>query len=363
MTKTKKIILAVILVILLLLMVVCTYFLYVMLSMYRVDDNLALEIDGSKNSVLSSDKAYNDELSIITWNIGFGAYSDDYSFFMDGGEYSRAFSKDAVIDNTNGVTDILSSYDADFMYVQEVDVDSTRSYHVDQTDMLENHFNKYSNVFAQNYDSPYLFYPLLSPIGKSLSGIMTFSKYYISSSLRRSLPIESGIMKVVDLDRCYSITEVKIDDGNTLYLYNIHLSAYTSDGTIATEQLKMLLEDMREKYESGGYIVCGGDFNKDLLGDSSAVFGVSGEEYTWAQPFPTELLPSGFKLVSSLNEEDPVATCRNTDKPYVEGECFVLIVDGFIVSDNITVNSCSGIDTGFKYTDHNPVYMSFTLNK
>ena len=35
-------------------------------------------------------------LNITSWNIGFGAYTDDYSFFMDGGEYSRGFSEDIV---------------------------------------------------------------------------------------------------------------------------------------------------------------------------------------------------------------------------------------------------------------------------
>ncbi|MCI2055792.1 MAG: hypothetical protein LKJ86_01460 [Oscillibacter sp.] len=38
---------------------------------------------------------------------------------------------------------------------------------------------------------------------------------------------------------------------------NVRLSAYTTDGTIATEQLQMLLDDMAGKYAGGDYVVCG----------------------------------------------------------------------------------------------------------
>ena len=36
----------------------------------------------------------------------------------------------------------------------------------------------------------------------------------------------------------------------------------------------------------GNWCVAGGDFNKDLLGDSAAWFGEADQDYTWAQPLP-----------------------------------------------------------------------------
>jgi endonuclease/exonuclease/phosphatase family metal-dependent hydrolase len=188
--------------------------------------------------------------------------------------------------------------------------------------------------------------------------MLTFSRYDISSSLRRSLPIETSLMKLVDLDRCYSVSRVETESGRELVLYTVHLSAYTSDGTIATDQLKMLLADMSSEYEKGNYVVAGGDFNKDLLGNSSEYFGVSGEEYTWAQAFPVELLEgTGFSLIGSTN----APSCRNADAPY-HPEQFVLTVDGFIVSDNVTVVEYHTVENGFEYSDHNPVAMTFKLN-
>ena len=39
----------------------------------------------------------------------------------------------------------------------------------------------------------------------------------------------------------------------------------------------------------------------------------------------------------------------------------MLTIDGFIVSDNVTVSDANVIDLQFAYSDHNPVEMTFTL--
>lgn len=301
-------------------------------------------------------------LTVATWNLGFGAYSADYSFFMDGGTQSRARSAEAVHENIGGAIDKLQTLNADLILLQEIDIDATRSHHIDQRQLVLEAFPEASSTFAQNYDSAYLFYPLTEPHGASKAGQLTLARAGIDSAKRCSLPVESGLMKFFDLDRCYSVARIPVANGRTLCLYNLHLSAYTSDGVIATEQLKLLLADMQSEYESGSYVIAGGDFNKDLIGNSAEVFGVSGDDYTWAQPLPTELIPEGLSLVSSLDACSPIPSCRNADKPYVPGESFVLTVDGFIVSDNITVTSSQVEDEGFAFSDHNPVTMIFALD-
>lgn len=112
-------------------------------------------------------------------------------------------------------------------------------------------------------------YPLTQPHGASRSGLLTFSPVTITSANRVELPVETGVMKLLDLDRCYSVSRIPTNGSKELILYNLHLSAYTSDGTIATQQLKLLLADMQAEYEAGNWCVAGGDFNKDLLGDSA----------------------------------------------------------------------------------------------
>lgn len=211
------------------------------------------------------------------------------------------------------------------------------------------------------YDSPYLFWPLTEPHGASRAGMLTFSRLQMNIALRRSLPIETGSTKFLDLDRCYSVTRLPVENGGELCLDNAHLSDYTTDGTIANEQLK-LLADMAAEYAAGNYVLCGGDFNKDLPGNSLDVFGASGEEYTWAQPLPIELIPDGIVLISSLEPDALAPSCRNADRPYDRHGSFQLIVDGFLVSGNVEACSCVA-DTGFAWSDHNPAVLEFVLKK
>ncbi len=336
--------------------VVAAYVAYAFIAYDRLEDNIDLEVESVAAHPVGSDQ----KLSIVSYNIGFGAYSDDFSFFMDGGQESRARSPEAVRENIGGALDAIRSADPDFVFVQEVDIDGTRSHHVDQQEIIREEFAEYSSVFAQNYDSPYLLWPLKEPHGANRAGIMTLSKFCISSSLRRSLPIETGPMMMVDLDRCYSVSRIPTDNGKELALYNLHLSAYTSDGKIAEDQLVMLFEDMQKDVEAGNYVIAGGDFNKDLLGNSAEIFGVPSEGVTWAQPLPRELIPENLQVVAPYSERDKVPSCRNADRPYGPHN-FLVTIDGFIVSQNVHVLEASVIDTQFKWSDHNPVCLKFIL--
>ena len=356
----KRIITTLLCIVLALVLVVSGYVAYLFIDYDRIEDNQTLTINDNTDTKVPTGK----NLKALSYNIGFCAYTQDFSFFMDGGTESRAKSEESVNEVLEGIKNLLSEEDADFVLLEEVDENADRSHHVDQKGFFVDSLPQYDNLFAVNYDSSYLFYPILNPIGKSLSGIQTFSKYDIESSTRRSLMIEDSIMKFFDLDRCYSVSRLKTDNDKELVLYTVHLSAYTSDGTIATKQLEMLVSDMKAEYEKGNYVLCGGDFNKDLLQDSGEIFGVSGEDYTWAQAFPLDLLKdTGLSLVAPYSEKTHAASCRNTDEVYKEEGQFNVTLDGFIVSDNITVSDSDVINVKFLYSDHNPVFVNFTLEK
>lgn len=362
------------LLVVLVILVVIGYVLYVCVDYNRIEDNVKLSVNKASSEEaekkIQTDEGkvpVGQELGITSYNIGFGAYSHDFSFFMDGGKYSRAIDKEHVLDNTEGAINTILYQNADFAFFQEVDTDSTRSYHVNQLEMIQDAFANFESVHAINYHSAYLFYPITEPHGKSNAGISTFSKYRIDSSLRRSFPVPTGFPdKYFDLDRCYSISRIPTNvDGKELVLFNVHMSAYTDDDSIRTNQVKMLVDDMKKEYEAGNYVVCGGDFNHDMIGNSDEVFGNKPGDYSWTTPFPEDLIPEGFTIgLKTLNDEqlkEIVATCRNTDKTYKRGENEVWIVDTFIVSDNVEIINYENIDADFKYSDHNPVKMKFKL--
>lgn len=340
-----------------LLTIVLGYVLYVVCSYSRIDDFQKLDVAG----VAIYDKvSLNKEYTIMTQNLGFGAYEQDYTFFMDGGKESRARSAENVVKNIyEGLTKI-KSYDTDFILLQEVDIDGTRSHHVNQFDLISESFDSSSIVCAINYDSAYLMYPFFEPHGANVSSIVTVSNHTITSSLRRSLPISTSFSKFLDLDRCFSVSRVNVENGKELIIINAHTSAYGGSDEIRDNQIKMIATVMEEEYKKGNYVICGGDFNHDFTGDSSFKLNGDDSDFGWAQPFPIELFPSGFERCINYQDNKIIPTCRNNDVPYKEGN-FSVIVDGFIVSPNVECVLVENIYTAFTYSDHCPVRMIFTL--
>lgn len=340
-------------------LVVAIYVAYVFISYYRVEDKTKLSVrQFSNNQQVEVNQVYR----IASANLGFGAYSDDYSFFMDGGKYSRAFSEKAVKNNIKGSLQSLQSLNANFVLCQEVDVDGTRSYHVDEDAILQKGFADYSSTWAQNYDSPYLFYPLNSPHGKNKSGLSTFSQFQIQQAMRRSLPIETGLSKFIDLDRCYSKQEIQTKNGKSLIIYNVHLSAYTTNASTSNKQLIQLCKDMNQEAKKGNYVIAGGDFNKSLIANSKEVFKNKKVD-DWAKAIDQNLISDSLRLIAPYDQDNPLPSCRNADAPYDAKNASVYLIDGFIVSDNVQVQQAKVKDNQFKYSDHNPVYMDFSLSE
>ncbi len=347
--------------ILILLLIVAIYVAYVFIDYHRLDDNLILDVTGTAPEE-TVDVTAETPYHLTDWNVGFGAYTDQFSFFMDGGIYSRSFSYEETVANMEKIIDYLKSCKSDFYLIQEVDFNSTRSHKVDEVTMINDAFNqKYQSTFCMNYDSPYLFFPVMSPIGSSHSGMITLSDTTITDSLRRSLPIQTNYAKLLDLDRAYSVNRIPCSDGHELVLINLHLSAYTTDDSIIKNQLTLLVSTIEEEYEKGNYVIAGGDFNMDLLGDSGSIFGVSGANFSWAQPIPEGSIPDSIQLVVPFDETDPVPSARNADSVWDPLTNFQITIDGFLVSDNVKVEKCEVSDLQFAYSDHNPVQLEFTF--
>lgn len=341
---------------------------YVMIQYYRIDDVTSLEIDNRNESPIVS---LNREYSISTYNIGFGAYNHDYSFFMDegsmldgkkvSGKYARARSEEIVKANTNGAIATIKELNPDFMFFQEVDKKATRSYYVNQYEMIKDTFGEYSNVYASNFHSAYLVYPFNDPIGKTEAGIVTLSNYHMKEAKRYKLPIdESFPTKFFDLDRCFMVTRYKVDGDRELVLINVHLSAYDEGGIYRKKQLEVLNAVLKEEYDKGNYVIAGGDFNHDIAG-SLNTFATEQNIPEWVYVLNDSDLASGYKFATAKN----IPTCRSTDMPYVKDSNYSVVLDGFIVSDNILVTSVTNIaqdnDELFLYSDHNPVLMNFVL--
>ena len=342
------------------LVVAIVYVAYVFFAYNRIEDNQAITLQGSaKSDAVKLDTEY----VAVTYNVGFGAYTPDYTFFMDGGKSSWAKSKESVGDCIDGAVGVLKEHNVDFALIQEVDFDATRSYHVDEREQIIDQFSDYSAAFAVNYHSPFLFYPFTQPHGKNNSGILTLSDCSITSATRRSLPVSTSVKKILDLDRCYSVSRIPVENGRELVILNLHTSAYGTDGDVQQKQMQMLFDEMQTEYEKGNYVIAGGDWNHDFTGNSKYELNDATPEdleaLAWCAEFPADMIPDGFSRVTDYASGLRPST-RNTDIPYSE-KSFVVNLDGFIVSDNVEPTFVDVIDTGFLYSDHNPVEMRFRL--
>lgn len=361
----KKFLIVVLSLFLLLVILVCSYMVYMNSSYYRIEDDLSLEVINNQKIILEKDTEY----SILTYNIGFGAYDQEYSFFMDvgtmkdgtvmTGKSSRGMSQENVLKNTKGSIHLINELATDFILLQEVDVKATRSYQINQKEMIENSLSHYGRVFALNFHAPYMLYPFYEPHGSVEAGLLTLSRYQISSAKRMSYPVDNGFFaKFFDLDRCFVITRYEVGNDKELVLINNHMSAYDEDGIIRAKQLELLNAMMKQEYDQGNYVIVGGDFNHVLNIDEEAFLS---EQLvpSWVNSLSDEELPDGMKIVNASNNLE-VATCRASDIPYIKGVNYMTILDGFIISDNIVANA-ENIDADFMYSDHNPVKLTFKL--
>lgn len=358
--RTKTIFTVAGLIIGILAVIVIAYLIYVIAFYHRIPDHQQLEIVAATDQSAKIDTAISleQEYTIVTYNVGFGAYSPDFTFFMDGGHSSWAASKESATALVTGAGELSLSFEPDFVLLQEIDVDSTRTYHLDELELLRNKLSNYESTFAVNYDSAFLMYPLYEPHGASYAGLATFSKSSITSAERRSLPVNSNINRLLDLDRCYSVSRIPVENGKEFIIINIHMSAYGSSAAVREGQTSMLREEMQKEYEAGNYVIVGGDFNHNLkILDDNGNMG-------WAKAYERSLIPDGFTFaIDLLGEEEKYEmhnTCRDAGKPYSPSDNTVTL-DGFIISDNIQCIEYFNYDGGYAYSDHDPVVMKFIL--
>ena len=295
-------------------------------------------------------------LEILTFNTGYAGLDKTQDFFMDGGSQVQPDSRQEVEENLQGIAGILKEHPADVYFLQEVDLDSKRSYRIDQQAYYQENLDL-PGVFACNFKCDFIPYPL-PPIGKVESGILTMTDLAVSSASRISLP-ESFFwpVKTCNLKRCMLETRIPLTGTDReLVLINFHLEAYDS-GEGKIRQSQMLAEKLQKEYEAGNYVIAGGDFNQTFEGIDKYPLK---DTDNWAPGVIGEdSLPEHF----SFAVDDSYPTCRLLNEPYSGSfdTSQVYVLDGFLVSDNIKVNQVSVINTDFAYTDHQPVRLEVRL--
>ena len=300
-------------------------------------------------------------LDVLSWNIGYGGLGKNSDFFMDGGQDVKSAGPNAVGEYLNGINAYLyGDFTPDLILLQEVDTDSSRTYGIDQTAYLAGADQAQSRVHALNYSCKFVPYPL-PPIGKVNSGLYTMTRYEIASAQRISLPCPfSWPVRTANLKRCLLVSRLPIEGSDReLVLVNLHLEAY-DDGEGKIAQTNQLREYIRSEYEKGNYVLAGGDFNQVFPG-SLEVYPNTHPENWEPGVLDESLLPDGWQFAYDLS----TPTCRLLNQPYDPEDTVntqYYVIDGFILSPNLTLESVESVDLGFADSDHNPVHIQITLD-
>ena len=213
-------------------------------------------------------------LKIVSWNCGYGALGDNADFFMDGGRSVYTADRERVTANLNGIRDKLITLNPDLLILQEVDINSSRSYGTDERNVLRSAVPDAHDAFAYNFNALFIPYPL-PPIGHVESGLFTLSRAAARSDESISLPVPfSWPVRLFNLKRCLLVSRYPVKESDKEFvLINLHLEAYDS-GEGKEAQTKQLASFMQSEYEKGNYVIAGGDFNQRFTNIDQSAYPV-----------------------------------------------------------------------------------------
>lgn len=320
------------------------------------------DIADAQDSGAARSLSAGDSLTILSQNTGYCGLGRDSDFFMDGGTGVKP-TKDQINTNVAGIGEQIEAVSPDICFLQEVDSGSDRSYDANQrtyyySTIRDGAKGPCYDAYALNYSCNFVPFPW-PPIGRVHSGLQTISTFPVEKSQRIALPCPfSWPVSTANLKRCLLVSYVPLEDSDKeLVLVNLHLEAY-DDGEGKAAQTKMLMDFLTAEYEKGNYVIAGGDFNQTFPGALDA-FPIKDADLWTPGVLENDILPDGWQFACDLS----VPSCRLLNHPYDPDpdENQFYVIDGFILSPNVALDSVETLDLQFEYTDHNPVGIHVTL--
>jgi len=244
--------------------------------------------------------------SIITYNIGYlSGMTNNLPIAPSKAFYAKNLKK--VLEETKAL-------DPDFIALQEIDFNASRSFHVQQQNQIAalgyNHVAE-----AVNWDETYLPFPYWPPTmhyGQVVSGQSVLSKFPI---LRQDRVVLSRVADApfyrdaLYIDRLAQVVTVAIS-GKEVVLINVHLEAF--DKTTRVQQLKEVVT-LFQHYAATSPTILLGDFNSDpqyrnpaiqqvfdLEGVGNAAFTKDSYELTFNSGQPFERLDYIFYTTKDI---------------------------------------------------------------
>ena len=289
-------------------------------------------------------------VTVSTWNIGYAGMGAGADFIMDLGEQKRPTDAALVDRNLIAIRQEIGTLDADVSFFQEAAEPSFSTHGRNVVKGLRKALPDYDWMYVPEIETKLIPPPLKSSVGNAI-----FTRLAAKGAEVRALPLEPTF-EYGAFRKSYKMHVLRLSGPEKWVMVNIHLSTFdTAEDDVRAAQVEALLKFAQAEYASGSRVVIGGDWNLRL---APTTFPHKTDEkfQFWIRDFPAEKLPPDWQW--AVDPEVP--TVRTAHKPYVEGENYVLIIDGFLVSPNVQVDSVGARNLGFEYTDHHPVVARFS---
>ncbi len=306
------------------------------------------EVRQQDSSAKDDKRTLPDSLRILNWNIGYGGLGDNMDFFYDGGTKVRD-TKERTEENLAAIIAAIREQNADIILLQEVDIDSKRSYHINQAAMLHKALPEYYIYFAYNYRSFFVPKPLKEPIGKVGSGLVIISKYRPDSVIRHQYPSRFAFpVSMFNLKRCMMTAHFSLPDGRTLVIGNTHNTAYDT-GNMRSLESNYSAQLLKQYMSSGFDVIIGGDWNQ-----YPAAYTPSAEEDDNEHFSTVRLEEEKFTPYGRIEFAHGKKTLRHLDRIY-DRKSVLTVTDYFFLSHNLKSSTATMLPLNFRNSDHNPV--------
>jgi exonuclease III len=331
---------------------------------YQPEEQIKLTIDGQSKKQITSDT-----ITLLSWNIGYSGLGKESNFFYDDNYFFTSGNK--MIRPTQefsdtywaGIQKVIAENPADFVLLQEVDVNSDRSYHRNQYAQLFNTLKGYSGVFAVNFNAGRVPIPVLefwNVIGQVYSGLASYSKFQPTDATRFQYPGKfPWPERIFNLDRCMSVQRYPTRHNKELVVINSHNSAYDKGGSLKQGEMNYLKKFLLDEQAKGNYVIVGADWNQCPPNfQFDAISPVKDSSYSQIN-IEQNYLPANWKWVF-----DPkFPTNRKLTNTYDPKTTFTTLIDFFLTSPQIEILEVKGIPTNFNYSDHQPYMVKLKLLK
>lgn len=290
-----------------------------------------------------------DEISVLTWNLGYGGLGAESDFSADGGKSLLPPSRKVVDKNVSGISAVLKASAQDVIILQETARPSLLTRGADVVGAVSAALSGRDNAFSADFSVRFL-PKFLQP----RHGL--YSSVNASGADRElvRLPLEPGYIMGLSR-RLYHMHIIRTPVSSGAWtIINVHLSAFDEGANIRQAQLRAVLDYARKEYELGRHVIIGGDWNLEFA--RPARLTTTEEKFLfWVHPFPYNELGEGWR--AAIDPTTP--SVRTNERPYKRGENFTTVIDGFVISPNVEALSVETRDLDFQISDHHPVAARF----